>query len=362
MVDIGRFPLADWIDSHPNCRYDLATSGMRGSVAPPPWPAKRPPRELEAELRCELADHLRVPVGRLFLSHGASEANAWVLGYLAGELRRAGGAPTCRVELPEYPPLRDAAQAVGFRLRSDGALAGAAVTSNPRNPEGELWSEERVARFADGTRHLLVDETFREFADRPTLARAGLARLWTTGSFTKFYGADEARVGFVVAPPEVPERFARYVGLVSDELPPASAAMALALLRRFHTVQRSVRRVFERNASALASAFPGHRPPAAPLFFDRLGRSTGHSLAEACLAGSVLVCPGEYFGEPRGVRIALTRRNFPRGLRAYLRARWAVEDPVSARGAEVGALDRAPRRPAQRPLGRRGRRRGRRAR
>ena len=121
---------------------------------------------------------------------------------------------------------------------------------------------------------------------------------------------------------------------------------------------RSVRRVFQRNLAALASAFPGAIPPAAPLFFDRLDRGSGRSLAGACLAASVLVCPGEYFGEARGVRISQTRRNFPQGLRAYLRVRQATAGPTSAQDAGIGSFHRAPRRPAKGSLGRRGRRRG----
>jgi histidinol-phosphate/aromatic aminotransferase/cobyric acid decarboxylase-like protein len=316
-----RFPLADWIDAHADCRYDLATSGMRGSVPPPAWPARRPARDAERELRRELANHLGVAPERVFLAHGASEANAWVLGYLAREVARAGGAPVLRVQYPEYPPLFDTARALGFVVRQARGPAAVAAVSRPRNPEGDLWSPAKVARFGNGARHLLVDETFREFTGAPSVAAAGTPRLWATGSFTKFYGADEARVGFVVTPPEVPERFVRYVGLVSDELPPASAAMALGLLRGFASVRRSVRSVVDRNLRALGAAVPATMLPAAPLFFDRLGHGTGRRLAERCLDASVLVCPGAYFGEPRGVRICLTRRNFPEALRTYLGVR-----------------------------------------
>jgi histidinol-phosphate/aromatic aminotransferase/cobyric acid decarboxylase-like protein len=330
-----RFPLADWIDAHADCRYDLASSGMRGSVPPPPWPARRPSRDVEGELRRELANHLEVDPERLFLAHGASEANAWVLGYLARELGRAGRSPVLRVQYPEYPPLFDTARAHGFVVRRDRGPAAVAAVSRPRNPEGDLWSDAEVARFADGAGHLLVDETFREFTESRSVAAAGTPRLWATGSFTKFYGADEARVGFAVTPPEVPERFVRYVGLVSDELAPGSAAMALGLLRRFASVRRSVRRVVDRNLRALAAAVPATRLPAAPLYFDRLGQGTGRRLAERCLSASVLVCPGAYFGEPRGVRICLTRRNFPEALRVYLGVRGAPAGTASGRGARV---------------------------
>ena len=337
-----RFPLADWIDAHPECRFDLATSGMVGSIPPVPWPPRRPAPDAPELLRGRLADHLGVAPGRLFLAHGASEANAWVLGHLAREASRAGRTPILRVAYPEYPPLVDVGRTLGHVVRRGRAPAEVAAISRPRNPEGDLWSEERVRRFADGARHLVVDETFREFADVPSMAAPGTPRVWVTGSFTKFYGADAARVGFAVAPPDVPARFVRYVGLVSNKLAPGSAAIALALLRRHAGVRRAVRAVVDRNRRALRAACPRLPRPVAPLFLDRLERTDGADLARRCLAASVLVSPGGFFGAPRGVRVCLTRRSFPEGLRAYLAVRGRAEGRPSARTPRVEPLDGAP--------------------
>ncbi|HYB63461.1 MAG TPA: aminotransferase class I/II-fold pyridoxal phosphate-dependent enzyme [Thermoplasmata archaeon] len=330
-----RFPLADWIDTHRECRYDLASSGMRGSIPPPRWPARRPPPGIGEELVPELARYLGVPPARVFVSHGASEANAWVLGFLARELPREGRARVARVRYPEYPPLFDTARAFGFEIQEGKAESGVAVVSRPRNPEGDLWSSDVLAGFADGARHLVVDETFREFARVPSLAQEGRPRLWTTGSFTKFFGADEIRVGFAVAPPDSCDRFGRYVGLVSDEVAPASAAVALSLLRDLETVRSAVRGVLDRNLRALTARLPGARPPVAPLYFDRLHRGSGRRLAERCLGASVLVCPGSYFGDPRGVRLCLTRKDFPRALGAYLDVR---DRPGTARSAGTAGV------------------------
>ena len=356
-----KFPLADWIDAHPDCRYDLASSGMRGSIPPPSWPERRPSAGVVEELRLELADHLRVAPTRLFLSHGASEANGWVLGHLARELGRGQSPPALRVRYPEYPPLFDGARAQGFVVHDDGGAVDVAAVSRPRNPEGDLWSAEQLARFSEGARHLVVDETFREFTGVPSVSAEGTRGLWATGSFTKFFGADEVRVGFAIAPPEAVGRFGRYVGLVSDEVAPASAAAALGLLRNLPGVRAAVRAVVDRNLRAWARGFPGTRPPTGPTHFDRSGRASGRRLAERCLAASVLVCPGGFFGDPGGVRICLTRRDFPSGLRAYLRVRGPV--PVRSAGtARVGPLDRATELQPERPLrggggriGRRGR-------
>jgi aspartate/methionine/tyrosine aminotransferase len=326
-----RFPLADWIDAHAGCRHDLGTSGMRGSIPPPPWPRRRPGQGAEDELRDELAEHVGVAPERVFLSHGASEANAWVLGYLAARPGRSTRRPIARVRPPEYPPLFEAARAVGFRVATAAGAADVAIVSRPRNPEGDAWPEEDLERFAAGTRQLLIDETFREFGDLGSMARAGFRGRWTTGSLTKFYGADEVRLGWAVSPPEATAAFGRYVGLVSDEVAPASAAAATELLRRFASVRSSVRRVVDRNVRAFRAAYPGAAPPVAPLYFDRPASGGGRPLAKRCLDASVLVCPGEFFGDRRGVRVCLTRRDFPESLRAYLRVRGPTDGSSAGR-------------------------------
>ncbi len=319
-----KFPLRDWIEAHAGCRHDLSSSGMREALPPPAWPRRRPRPDVADVLQVELAEHLGVDRRRLFLTRGATEANGLVLGHLAR--RNRGRRPVLRVRPPEYPPLYDAGAAQGFAVRDGRTRADVAVVSQPRNPEGDLWDRERLAAWADGAGELLVDETFREFAGTPTLSRAASAHRWTTGSFTKFFGADDVRVGFAVAPPESAEPFARYVGLVADDLAPASAAMALELLRRIGTVRRQVRAVVEPNLEALGAVLPGAPRPSAPLCFDRPPAGDGDRLTGACLRASVLVCPGSLFGDRSGVRLCLTRRDAPASLRAYARVRRAARD------------------------------------
>ncbi len=340
-----RFPLADWIAAHPGCRHDLSLSGMKGSIRPP-RPGTGPARA--EDLLTELGRTLGVGRERVFLTHGATEANAWVTVYVGRSV--ASGPRWCRVRLPEYPSLFETAQATGYRVVSRGPQATLAIVSRPRNPEGDLWSVDTLFSWAEGARHLLVDETFREFGPIPTIARERRRGLWTTGTFTKFYGADDLRVGFVVAPEEEVTRFARFLGLVSDEIAPASVASALDLLRRHTSIAREVERVVGPNRQALARAFPRARVPVAPLFFDRDLAEPSDRFAERCVRASVLVCPGTFFGDRSGVRLALTRRTFRRDLAAYLavRARAGTErgfSRVGRRGSEPRGRPRGPRSP-----------------
>ena len=323
-----KFPLADWIDSHPHCRHNLAHSGMRG-IIDPPVPTARELRSADPrELRRRLAELLRTDPSCVFLTHGATEANSAVLQFLAHGDPQARG---CRVRRPEYPPLLDTARWAGFRLTERAGPVPLALTSQPRNPEGDLWERDRLVRFAESAGALLVDETFREFAGTPSVSEIGDAEVWRTGSFTKFYAADPLRVGWAVAPPAPASAFARYHGLLYNDLPDHSVAAAEVALRDRERFRREVLSVLSRNRDAWLARFPTSPAPAGPVAFDRGIPADAEAFVRRCLRASVLVCPGRYFEDPGGVRICLTRRSFPRDLDAYLRVRDA-DAAVTGRG------------------------------
>lgn len=315
------FPLAEWIDGHADCRHNLAMSGMYGAIAAPlPSPAEV--RRADAtELRGRLADDLRVEAHRVFLTTGASEANALAILFLSRR-RKGQTSGRCRVCLPEYPPLFDTARWAGFRLTEGAGTAEIAVVSQPRNPEGDLWDRARFLDWASGARSVIVDETFREFAGTRSFLGTDRPGLWATGSFTKFFAGDDLRVGFLVAPEESSEEFARFHGLVTNLLSPFSVAGATRALRDREEIRRKVRAIHRANVAAARASFPGLRPPEAPLMFDRPeSGEEGDALARRALDASVLVCSGSFFGDPSGVRLCLTRRSFPSDISAYLKVR-----------------------------------------
>jgi histidinol-phosphate/aromatic aminotransferase/cobyric acid decarboxylase-like protein len=347
-----RFPLADWIDDHPECRFQLGSSGMAQTIRHP-LPATRSIRTAqESELRERLARLHEVDPRRVFLTGGATEANAAVLQFLSR--RDRAGPRRCRVRYPEYPPLFDAARELGWAASDRPGPASLALVSRPRNPEGVLWPLSELDRWAEGTRHLVVDETFREFSGTGSLAARGRPRTWVTGSFTKFYGADDLRVGFAVAPEEAAEDFARYHGLMNDTLARYSVAGALACLDALPRIRREVRTIVSRNVRVLRRAL---RAPSlgAPLYFDRVPGVSGETVALRCLARSVLVCPGAFFGDPSGVRLCLTRATFPRDFRAYLEVRDSLAPRSISPIREASPKRRARPRPGETDRARAGR-------
>ena len=314
-----RFPLADWVDEHAGCRYNLGSSGMRESIQHPLPSPSEVRSASEERLRRELGELIGVSPARVFLTHGATEANAWAVTYLSRH--RAGRPARSRVQYPEYPPLFDLARSAGYRLVTGPGPAALAVVSQPRNPMGDLWPAERFAEWSREAHATVVDETFREFTPAPSLQRRGLPGLWSTGSFTKVYGADDLRVGYVVPPEGERDAFARFHGLVADEMPDYSIAGALAILTARERLLRQVRSVFDRNQGLWRRATPKGPALAAPVAFDDPVYPDGERFARRCLRASVLVCPGSLFGRASGVRVCLTRRSFPRDLGEYLRSR-----------------------------------------
>jgi aspartate/methionine/tyrosine aminotransferase len=315
------FPLAEWIDGHPHCRHNLAISGMVRAI-PSPEPSLAEIRRADAgELRRRLGDDLSVDEHRVFLTTGASQANALVLQFLARS-RRGGGAGACRFCPPEYPPLFDTARWAGFRLTEGAGPAEVAVVSQPRNPEGDLWDRGRFLDWTSGARSVLVDETFREFAGTRSLLGTDRPGLWATGSFTKFFAGDDLRVGFLVAPEDRAAEFAPFHGLVTNPLAAFSVAGATRALRDRERIRRKVRSILRDNVAAARSAFPGLRTPEGPVMFDRPESGEGgDALALRALDASVLVCSGSFFGDASGVRLCLTRPSFPEDLAVYLAVR-----------------------------------------
>ncbi len=330
------FPLADWILSHPGMPHDLAESGMKGQLrsAQPILRKLRPGRP--AELRAHLGAVLGIAKDRIVLTTGATTANTLVLLYLRDRLcARSGRSLTAGLVRPEYPPLWDAAKGLGLRVSEGLSGKDLAILSNPNNPEGYLRTEEELLRATEGSKAVLVDETFREFTLARSLARRGRANLWTTGTFTKVYGTDDIRIGFAVAPPEEASSFADEADLWVDRPSLASVGVAQDLLRARERVVGESRRLYLRNLEVLRERVDPEFVSRAPVWFDRgIAPGTSLKLAQTGLRKGVLVCPGHYFRDPSGVRVCLTQRSFPEDLEAYLSLRRRFESSSSrARGA-----------------------------
>jgi histidinol-phosphate aminotransferase len=78
---------------------------------------------------------------------------------------------------------------------------------NPNSPSGNLWSDEEILAIVPERGVLVLDEAYRDFADRPHRAEllhspAG-ERIIITRSFSKSYSLAGIRFGFAVAHPDL---------------------------------------------------------------------------------------------------------------------------------------------------------------
>jgi hypothetical protein len=317
------FPLADWIMDHETVAHNLSESGMKGQVPEVLRWLERPKDGDPRVLRGKLAELHGAELADVSLTPGASTANLLVLLHLFGEIRRrTGRRPRAGLPVPEYPPLWDVAGTLGYRTAPRFRDADLCVLSNPNNPEGRGLTPSQL-QTRTGTRKLvLVDETFREFTSLPSSAPLRREGLWVTGTFTKVYGADNIRVGFVISPPGKGPAFRDHAELWVNRVAFPSVGAALALLEHRRQILRASRSLFERNLAALRRRIPGVPPIAAPVWFDRsVTGSRTDPFARWALRREVLVCAGHFFRDPGGIRVCLTQRSFPEDLEAYLNAR-----------------------------------------
>jgi aspartate/methionine/tyrosine aminotransferase len=288
--------------------------------------ALRRPRDADAlDLVRRLASLLGVHRRRVSLTHGATEGNALALLFLARDLNRSlGRAPNAGFAVPEYPPIVDVTRLAGFHV-DPGLRPDLTVLSDPNNPTGLRADRTFLDESFATRRATLIDETFREFTTAPSWAEVGRPGLWCTGTFTKAFAGDDIRVGWVVAPEESAGDFARFHGLLTDDIPDHSVRCAMALLDHRRKILKEARGIFQRNRAVLAREIPEARTMAAPLWFDRRGGAgAGDALAHRAVRAGVLVCPGSFFGDDSGVRLTLTQRSFPEDLPPYLSVRNAA--------------------------------------
>lgn len=258
-----------------------ANENALGSPVPELGPdLHRYPDPRARELRGALAGWLEVPPERLWMGNGSDEALDLLVRSVAGEGGRAvlpspsygvyrGRARVHRAELVEVP--LDAAFDLDVEETARHARTGdLVILCSPNNPTGNLLDPERIRALAARTEALVVvDEAYVEFAggaergaDELAKGAAELARgaslvrqagelpnLAVVRTFSKAWGLAGARVGYLVAHPEL-VRVLDAAGLPYPLSAPAARAALLALGRAAQMRERSRRIRAERDRMA----------------------------------------------------------------------------------------------------------------
>jgi len=349
-----RLDYPEWVSGRPAVAlYDLASSGLRGDrdhepeVVPDPLDGLPDP-PAGATLETQIAGEYGVHPERVLVTPGASTANfvatAAALHPDAGTGDAGSGrdgTPTALVEKPACEPLVAGPRAVGgrtdrfrrpaedhYRLdphRVDAAIGDTTrlvAVSNRHNPSGRLADEDALADAAvaasDAGARLLVDEVYAPFAEEagdgpfggPTAVYCEDAVV--TGSFTKFLGLCDLRIGWVVADREFVERARSVLHHF-----PGNAGPSRALgMRAFHNsddLAERARGLVAENHALLASFVDAHGdvhatvPEGATYAFLGVDGVDGDELATAAWDEGVLVAPGRFFDDDDRVRVSLGR-------------------------------------------------------
>ncbi len=317
-------------------RFDLADSAV---VAPDLAALGLPFRaglanegySLLERLEAALGARLSAPGGRVHVTAGASEANACVY----GALLKPGD--EVLVESPGYEPHRVVPALFGARvrpfprpIRAEAAAFAAAieaqlspatrmiVISDLHNPSGDAIAASAAAALtALAERHGLwihCDETFRDASPRPLGTAANHSPRWVaTASLTKSYGLGGLRIGWIAGSAAALERCGEAHTALSALPALPSVALALELVPHLDALRARTLALLARNHPVLGQTAPRLAPlvlAGPPSGNTAWAAFAGEGLGDALSAFALerfdlAIAPGRFFGDSRGVRIAL---------------------------------------------------------
>ncbi|GGM73275.1 aminotransferase [Thermogymnomonas acidicola] len=310
------FPVFDtgvWIRGH-RARFDLSQSGMAGRTGIERYLAAG--TASEEQVREEFSSIYGVDPSGVVVTHGATEGV-----FLVALALRLSGKETFTAPRPEYELMFKAPAISGMREENGGVT----FASNPNNPTGAFRQAFRG--------NAVVDETFLMFHTDPGKVRYA-GDVFRVTTLTKFFGADDVRVGFIVCPDtEMRRRIEGLRGLVWENMPSMSLGSALRILKDYDNIASTVRPMVRKNLSYMVSHtgrlrfYKKIEPVSVPVTFVDYSSYTDAAPEEVCeyLWGrGVSVVPGSIFGASGpNFRVCATREDFPEAFEAL---KGALED------------------------------------
>ncbi len=307
-----QFETGIWIKDHSG-KYDLCQSGMHGRVNLLPY-FEKAFQFSEDDLKGLIAEINGAESRDVVVTHGATEAAFMVMYFL-----KARGKASAKFAIPEYEMLM---KLPAFFYYSNGGEIE--VFSNTNNPTGTI-SELSQSR---GT--VVADETFMQFhADLDRVKYRG--EPYRINTLTKFYGGDDIRVGYIIAPGNNEAiELERLRGIFTEPVSKYNMSIAAALLSDNERIKESVRSMAEENHKILINnreklKFYKNKEPligtvALVDYSEYTGLPSTYVAARLSKSG-ICAIPGDLFGI-RGpyLRVCYTRENFSEALFALIDA------------------------------------------
>lgn len=191
---------------------------------------------------------------------------------------------------------------------------------NPNNPDGRVATRAQLEQLAEQARQhdlwVLADEVYEDYVyEGEHLSIASLPgmleRTLTAYSFSKSYALAGARVGYVVAHPEVMNPLRRVANHQVYNVSLAMQLCALGALKHGQEWLAESKQLYDEARRELHRALQGRcplSPGGAYLFLELADEKAMWSLLERALDRGVGLAPGEAFGEQfrHCVRICFT--------------------------------------------------------
>jgi aspartate/methionine/tyrosine aminotransferase len=193
------------------------------------------------------------------------------------------------------------------------------VITNLHNPSGVLADNESLRQVGEiahraGAR-VLVDEVYLDMAFErtpPSSFHLDPETFVVTNSLTKAYGLSGLRCGWILAEPELAERFWRVNDLYAASPVHAAELLSVIALDNLEKIAARAQTLLTENRAALAQFFNSAseldvvRPEFGTVAFPRLRRGSVEDLF-ALLRDryDATVVPGSFFGAPRHFRVGI---------------------------------------------------------
>ncbi len=309
---IVRFEIGEWIESHKGM-YDLMQSGLTGRIDLSKYFDSCGFEEPD-ELKKLIAEINGTEKELVSLTHGATEAVATV-----AKVLRLSGIDKFDHFIPEYEMLYKAPMIESMK-KGKGAL----FFSDPNNPTS-LRTE-----IPKGYSYYIIDETFLQFVtDLDKVKRD--KNSFRINTFTKFYGGDEVRVGYVISPNiALKESLEKLQGITYEPVSKHSICVAKKILEDNDRLKEEARGISAENFETLKTYmgklrfYLNRRPqPATVAFLDYSEYSSQGNveISEMLYKKGISVVPAKFFGtEGSYFRVAYTRKNFKDSLKALVAA------------------------------------------
>ena len=297
------FETGSWIHSHTG-KYDLSQSGMYGRISLEKYFDVKS-LVSECDLKESIASINNCDKSQVVITHGATEAIFTSI-YQIYET----GIRSSLTNLPDYEPLYKLPPHLGYTSKDFGLF----ITSNPNNPTGDLL------QIPEGYSAYLIDETFLMFSSNLDALHYP-ANTYRINTFTKFFGGDDLRVGYIIAPSrEDAEAIENLRGIFTEYVSRYNISVAYQIMNDLDSIVQEVREIQSHNYSFLISNkgdlrfYQDRKPRLGTVSFidySKYSEIDSFTLSELLFKKSISVVPAKFFGiSGPYIRVCYSRSDF----------------------------------------------------